>query len=349
MNKKRKLVERAIGLVLGLILAFTIAGKLSPKSDPVEASEEKTEVVIKDEKINSNYDDKEVDDQGNRIGATNNKPKKDKDDNVEKIKGFFLNDDETITVHYLDVGQGSAAFIELGDKSMIVDTGNIGDGEFISNYIKGRGYDRIDYLIATHPHADHVGGMADILYKLDVDTVVMPRIKESLIPTTKVYERTLEVLIENNTRVIEPRVGQVIIDEDGYKATLLNDHEEADNLNDYSVAVKVEYKGVSYFFGGDLEKKGESNLVDNYNGDMEVDVYLANHHGSNTSSTDMLMERLQPDYIVIQSGENNRYGHPHKEVIYKFNRQEIPIYRNDESGNIISYSNGHKIKFIKER
>ena len=252
-------------------------------------------------------------------------------------------DNPYIEVHFLDVGQGDSIFIEINNsKTMLIDASTSSYGNFIIDYINSLGYDRIDYLIATHPHADHIGSMQDIVLEYDIGDIYMPKVSTN----TKTYENLLTAIDDKNLTIKKAYKGVKIIDEDELDVSILSPtKDEYDNLNNYSAVLKLTYKNVSYLFMGDREEEVEENILD----DVKADVIKIAHHGSNSSSSLEFLKKVSPTYAVISVGEDNSYNHPHKEVLDRLEEIGSIVYRSDLDGNIIISTDGNKIMIDKEK
>ena len=252
-------------------------------------------------------------------------------------------DNPYIEVHFLDVGQGDSIFIEINNsKTMLIDASTSSYGNFIIDYINSLGYDRIDYLIATHPHADHIGSMQDIVLEYDIGDIYMSKVSTN----TKTYENLLTAIDDKNLTIKKAYKGVKIIDEDELDVSILSPtKDEYDNLNNYSAVLKLTYKNVSYLFMGDSEEEVEENILD----DVKADVIKIAHHGSNSSSSLEFLKKVSPTYAVISVGEDNSYNHPHKEVLDRLEEIGSTVYRTDLDGNIIISTDGNKIMIDKEK
>lgn len=246
-------------------------------------------------------------------------------------------DSQGVTVHFLDVGQGDAIFVELPEyKSMLIDAGVNGNGDFIKSYINSRGYNKIDYLVATHPHSDHIGSMNYIVSNMDIGQIYMPNVAAA----TKTYERLLETIQKKELKIKSARAGMKIIDSDDLSVSIIAPTEiDEDNFNNCSVVIKITYLKDSYLFTGDAEKE-ELNSV---SADMSADVLKVGHHGSSSSSSDAFLQAVSPKYAVISCGEDNSYGHPHKETISRLNDMGIDYYRTDINGTVTISCNGNDV------
>ncbi len=249
---------------------------------------------------------------------------------------------ESLSVHFIDVGQGDCTlFVTPKGKTILIDAGEKSASDMIINYIRGQGIHKIDVIIATHPHADHIGGMEDVIRAFDIGQIYMPRVMH----TTQTFENLLLAIQEKGLKVKTAKAGVAFdIDPDIEAVMLAPNSEEYENLNDYSAVLKVTHGKNSFLITGDVEETSEKEmLASGY--DLSADVLKVAHHGSSSSTTDEFLDAVNPDHAVILLGKDNDYGHPHRETIEKLRERGIPIYRTDELGNIVLTSDGQVIIF----
>lgn len=249
----------------------------------------------------------------------------------------------TLAVHFLDIGQGDSIFIELpNSQTMLVDAGENYYGEGIINYIYDCGYEKLDYLVATHPHSDHIGSMSYIVRHMDIDAVYMPKVST----TTKTYENLLDSISNKELKIKTAIAGTKILDIDELEIVILAPVEiYEDDLNNCSVILKITYKDRSFLLTGDAEKK---EFEDVYL-DMSADVLKVAHHGSSTSTTEEILEKIKPEIAVISLGEDNEYGHPHKSTLKLLNNIECDIYRTDEDKTVKISTDGENLEVETDR
>lgn len=243
----------------------------------------------------------------------------------------------TLNVHFLDVGQGDSIFIELPDKkTMLIDAGENYHGEGIKEYIGYCGYSKIDYLVATHPHADHIGSMSYIVRNMDVGAVYMPKVAAN----TKTFENLLESISDKGLKVTSAKAGLTIADESDYKIDVVAPVTvDESNLNNSSAVIKLSYKNNSFLFTGDAEKEELETITD----DISADVLKVGHHGSKTSTTEEFLKSVNPAYAVISVGEGNEYGHPHSSTLKLLGEFNCKVFRTDADKTIVLTSDGDKI------
>ena len=217
-----------------------------------------------------------------------------------------------LEVTYLDVGQGDSIFIRLPDeRTMLIDAGEKNNGPMIEDFLHDQEVDRIDFLIATHPHTDHIGGMETIVRSFEIGKIYMPKKSH----TSKTYESLLSAIQEKGLKISTAKAGVSILEEPGLSASILAPTKDYDDLNNSSAVIKLVYQDTSFLFTGDAEAESEEQI----DGDVRVDVLKIGHHGSQTSTSDFFLQKVSPTYAVISCGEGNSYGHPHPETLKKLN------------------------------
>lgn len=248
-----------------------------------------------------------------------------------------LNDE--LRVSFIDVGQGDSEFIELPNgETMLIDAGTNETGKNVVDYIKSLGYTSIDYVVGTHPHEDHIGGLDDVIKTFDIGSIYMPKVTAD----TKTFEDVLDAAESKNLMINTAKSGVSIMDTEDlsvkFLAPTLDSYE---NTNDYSAVVKVVYGETSYLFTGDAEEFSENLITD----DVNADVLKVGHHGSSTSTSTEFLKKVSPSSAVISCGKDNSYGHPHSETLQKLADMGTAVYRTDELGTIVSVSDGKTITF----
>lgn len=261
---------------------------------------------------------------------------------LENDKDFVASEDQVIA-HYIDVGQGDASFIEFPNgEVMLIDAGIASSSEKIIDYIKNLGYDRIDYVIATHPHADHIGGLAEVIESFDIGTIYMPK----AVSTSKTYENLLETIKDKGLSVKTGKAGVSVLQEDDLTIEMLAPNQDKySSLNNYSIVLKIIYGNISFLYTGDAEELSEKEITEN----VEADVLKVGHHGSDTSSSEEFLEKVNPKYAIISVGEDNSYDHPASSTIEKLEKYTNHIYRTDLNGTVVVTTDGINIEVKTER
>lgn len=243
-----------------------------------------------------------------------------------------------LEVHFIDVGNADCILVRQEDKTMLIDAGERKSKTVVQQYLQTYGVEKFDLVIATHPHADHIGGMAYILENYPVERFVMSYMDEEHTPTTASYENMLEALIEKNIPVDEADPGAVY-ELGTARLQILAPYEPDADANNISVVTRLTFGDKAFLFTGDAETSVEKQLI---SGDysLKADVLKLGHHGSNTSNSTAFLRQVAPDFAVITCGENNEYGHPQQEVIDRLTRQEMTVYRADVDGHIVFTTDG---------
>ena len=245
----------------------------------------------------------------------------------------------TLEVHYIDVGQGDATLIKCGSHAMLIDGGNNNKGTTVQLYLKKQGVESLDYVIGTHPDADHIGGLDVIVYKYNCEKVIMPDYEKD----TRTYQELVDVIHDKNMKITYPVVGeQYALGEAKFTIIAPNSNSYGGNANDYSVAILLEYGKNRFLFTGDAEEASETEMLSN-GIELSADVYKVAHHGSRSASTQEFLNAVHPKYAVISCGEGNSYGHPHAEVLNRLRSMGVEVFRTDEQGSIIASSDGENI------
>lgn len=250
----------------------------------------------------------------------------------------------TLTVHYLDVGQGDAALIQCDGKSMLIDAGDNSKGTEVRSYLMKQNVETLDLVIGTHGDADHIGGLDVILYNFDCKTVIMPDRKRD----TKTYRDVIDTMEHKNYSLTSPKVGDTYsLGEATVEIVAPCGDDYGSNENDYSVGVMITYGESKFLFTGDAEENAEQDMLQT-GIDLDCDVYKVSHHGSSNASTSDFLDAILPEYAVISCGEGNDYGHPHAEVLNELRSRGVKVFRTDEQGTVVAVSDGKNITFNME-
>ena len=248
-----------------------------------------------------------------------------------------IQDGEKLQIWFLDVGQADSILIQNGDANMLIDAGNNEDGKKLVSYFQSLGIESFQYVIGTHTHEDHIGGMDDIIDNFNIDTFYMP----DAITTTATFESVLDSLEAKNIAFQTPSIDSIFKLGNAAIDVLYVGTDDSD-LNNTSIVLKLTYGNTSILFMGDAEKEVETIIEKK---DISADVLKVGHHGSNTSSSKTFLEKVNPSYAIISVGTGNSYGHPSNTTIQNLENQNIQIYRTDENGTIIMTSDGTNITF----
>lgn len=246
---------------------------------------------------------------------------------------------ETLEIHFLDVGQGDATLIRQGEHAMLIDGGNNDKGTTLQSYLQYQGVENLDYVIGTHPDADHVGGLDVVLYKFSWDTVILPDLQKD----TKTYQEVLQVIKDKGKKITYPVAGDVYTLGNAEFTVIAPVKEDyGDNWNDYSVGILLQFGENRFVFTGDAEEEAEQDMIEE-GVDLSADVLKAAHHGSDTANTMAFLKEVNPTSVVISCGEGNSYGHPRAGAMNNFRSIGAKVYRTDEQGTIVAVSDGTEI------
>ena len=241
-------------------------------------------------------------------------------------------------VNFIDVGQGDAALIACDGHYMLIDAGNNDKGTTVQSYLMSQGVEKLDYVIGTHPDADHIGGLDVVIYKFDCDTIIMPDVAND----TRTYDDVVQAMKSKGYQTTYPVVGETYTLGGATFTIVAPNADYGNDMNDWSVGVLVQNGNNRFLFTGDAEEKAEEDILNN-GIDISADVYAAAHHGSKTATSQAFLDKVSPTYVVISAGEGNKYGHPHAEVLNRLRAAGISVFRTDEQGTIVATSDGNDI------
>lgn len=243
------------------------------------------------------------------------------------------NVDGKVYLHIIDVGQGSSTLIQQGNAGILIDAGETDYGSVVSSYINACGIDELKYVVASHPHSDHIGGLPRVLEDYKVGKVLTPEIAEENLPTTRVYERLLDTIAEHGITASYCDVGDVYTLGD-IRMEILGPVVQDDDLNNMSAICKISVGSTDVMVLGDAEIQELAPVYD-YSDNLESEILVMGHHGSRTSLHKEFLEAVDPLEAIISCGKNNSYGHPHKETINYLMKNNIEYWRTDYSGNLV--------------
>ena len=249
-----------------------------------------------------------------------------------------------LKVHFIDVGQGDSIFIEQGENTMLIDAGENNKGTVVTKYLNSLHIDQIDYVVGTHPHSDHIGGLDTVINAITVSNAIIPD-KEH---TTKTYEDFIDALIDKEVTAIPAKAGDKYTLGSATFEILSPIRDNYKDLNDWSVVIKLTFGEKSFLFTGDAETLVETDMINN-GCNLSADVLKVGHHGSTTSTSKAFLSKVSPAYAIISCAEENSYGHPHDETIDLLNSKNITIYGTYKSGTIIATCDGKTISFKTEK
>lgn len=249
-------------------------------------------------------------------------------------------------VYFLDVGQGDCELIRLKTgENILIDAGTPDTAQKLVSVLKQLGVEKIDLLVATHPHADHIGGMTRVVESFPIGKVYMPKVADSQIPTTATYENLLKEIESKNLKITAAKGGMTVLENGDEKLeTLAPNSSKYDDLNNYSIVLKLTCGEKSVLFAGDAQTDSEKEMAaKGY--DLKSDVLKCGHHGSSTSTCAAFLKAVSPSAAVISCGVDNDYGHPNKTVLSRLEKAGVTVYRTDQQGTILARCDGKDIKF----
>ncbi|NPV70530.1 MAG: MBL fold metallo-hydrolase [Firmicutes bacterium] len=246
-----------------------------------------------------------------------------------------------LSVHVIDVGQGDGILVKLPDgRTMLVDAAEPGKGKVVVAYLKAEGVSKIDYLVATHPHSDHIGGMAEVVRAFAVGDVYMPKTGH----TSAHYEEFLRELKKRDLKVNEARKGVRVLDTGGLSISFIAPSgKNYAELNDWSAVARIEYGDAIILLTGDAGARSEQEMLLASEVSPRADVLKVGHHGSGTSSSAGFLKAVSPSYAIISVGAGNAFGHPSERTLARLHAAGARVYRTDLHGTVVVETDGKAI------
>ena len=246
-----------------------------------------------------------------------------------------------LQVYYIDVGQADSILIINKEDAMLIDAGNNEDGEDVVNFIKDKGITKLDYVVGTHPHEDHIGGLDDVINSnIEIENVLMPKIET----TTKTFEDVVNAISNKGLTVKAPNKGDTFTLGDSNLEVMTDSILDEDNLNLSSITLRLQYGNNSFLFMGDSEKENEKTITW-----PKTDVLKVGHHGSDTSSSEEFLNEVKPSISIIMAEKENSYGLPKEEIVERLENIGSKVYRTDENGTIEVTSDGNNINVTTKK
>lgn len=248
-------------------------------------------------------------------------------------EGFF--------VHVLDVGQGDSTLITSDGYTMLIDAGPTKEREKVLDYLDQQGVHRLDVLVATHPHEDHIGGMTNVVEQREIGMVLMPRVTTN----TRTFLQLVEAITHKGLQATVPQVGSTFQLGKAKCTVLAPSEKEEEELNNYSIVLRVEYGENAFLFTGDAEQRSEEDMLKREY-PLKSDFLKAGHHGANSSTSKNFLKEVDPAIVAISVGAGNSYGHPGDRLMKRLNQQDVKIFRTDLLGDLVFYSDGKEIQVL---
>ena len=251
--------------------------------------------------------------------------------------------DGQLTVHYIDVGQADSILLECDGQTMLIDGGNVGDSSLVVSYLKNQGIEYLDYVISTHAHEDHVGGLSGPLNTCTAGQVFSPVTEYD----SNAFRSFLKYTEAQGLELTVPEADDSFLLGEA-RVTVLGPRKDYEDTNDTSIILRVDHGENSFLFTGDMETTAEADLLA-ADCNLDVDVLKVGHHGSSTSTSYRFLNEVMPQYAIISVGEGNSYGHPHDEVLSRLEDADVTVYRTDERGDITCICDGDTLEFTFQK
>lgn len=243
-----------------------------------------------------------------------------------------------VKVHFIDVGQGDATLIEADGQFCLIDAGEEKQASDVIDYLRDQKVKKLDYVIGSHPHSDHIGGLDLVINAFSIGKVILPDVDHN----TREFDELLDAIESNQLKITKSEVGKEYTLGSASFTIIAPNGTDYKDLNDYSVGIKLTHKKSSFLLIGDAEEVSEKEIADN-GLDISADVLKLGHHGSKYSGYKGFLDEVDPSYAVISAGMNNSYGHPHRETLQDMKNRKVQVFRTDKQGTIVLTSDGESI------
>lgn len=334
-NNNKKIIEVIFSIIIIILIAFLSQNELGKENTDenkiiLNQTEIKSDNIITDSN-STNFINLNSTGSNTNVSNTNSSNTNSKNTKIDGYKTIVVGEGNldslnNLNVYYIDVGQADSILITNEGHSALIDAGNNEDGNDVVNFIKNKGITKLDYVIGTHPHEDHIGGMDDVINNFDIDKIYLPKIQTN----TKTYEDVMKAISNKKMKINSFKKGDKFNIGEAEVEVMTDSILDNSNLNLSSNILKMTFNGTSFLFTGDAEKENEES-IDNW---QKVDFLKVGHHGSNTSTSQSFLDKIQPKYAIISVGKDNDYGHPHQKILKRLQKIGATILRTDESGTI---------------
>lgn len=262
-------------------------------------------------------------------------------------QGNYTDEENRFSVHFIDVGQGDCTLVLCGEKALLIDAGENGHETEVLNYLRSMKIDKLDYIVATHQHSDHIGGIPEVLEEYEADNIIMPRLTKAQTPTNSTYTAFLKALQNTDAKIISAKPGLKYTLGDAEFEILGPVTDDCEDINSMSAVTIITYGQNTFLVTGDAERDEELEIIEN-GSNLDCDVLKAGHHGSSTSSCKDFLDAVTPEICVISCGADNDYGHPNEKAVNRILKHTDEIYRTDICGSIVMTSDGENIEISYE-
>ena len=263
------------------------------------------------------------------------------------LKSTVVSDAE-VSVHFINVGQGDSVLIMSGEKSVLIDCGEKEYADEVIDYLHSQNIDKLSYIINTHPHSDHMGGMSEIIEQVGADEMLMPELPDEFVPNSTPYEKMLDAIEKSGLKLSRPEVGRVLALGSAKLEILAPLGDNYDDLNDFSIVCRLVHGTNRFLFMGDAQESAEKDMMNEYD-DLSADVLKVGHHGSSTSSKKKFLAAVSPSYAVICCESGNSYNHPADSTVKRLLDVGAKIFRTDLDGTVVIESDGIGLNIITRK
>lgn len=249
------------------------------------------------------------------------------DEPAQEVEGELI-------VHMIDVGQADSFLLVQNNEVALIDCGTRSTGDDVVEYLQELGISKIDYLFGTHPHDDHMGGMYDVITNFEIGKIILPKVEAGKV-TTNWYMKLMQEIKDKKHNVENPTVGEVYELGEARMKVIAAEENPGDNLNNYSIVLKVSFGEMDIIMTGDAETEIEEDILQSGE-NIDAEILKMGHHGSDTSSSNEFLDAISPDYALIPAKVGNKYKHPIKSTMENLEERKVQVYRTDESGTVIA-------------